>query len=114
MPKIIAAADKQIGEMIAKRRRALGLTQDQLAERLSMGREAYSRLELGKTSLSVPKLIQLANVLDCGLAELVTDFSPRPGDQGHKLGLLLAPLPDVDRQFVLASTEHLIAHLKNR
>jgi hypothetical protein len=31
LPKIIAAADKQIGQMIAKRRRALGLTQDQLA-----------------------------------------------------------------------------------
>lgn len=106
MPKIIAAADKQIGQMIAKRRRALGLTQDQLAERLSMGREAYSRLELGKTSLS--------GALDCGLAELVTDFSPRPSDQGHKIGLLLAPLSDADRQFILSSTEHLIAHLKQR
>jgi transcriptional regulator with XRE-family HTH domain len=114
LPKIIAAADKQIGQMIAKRRRALGLTQDQLAERLSMGREAYSRLELGKTSLSVPKLIQLSGALDCGLAELVTDFSPRPSDQGLKIGLLLAPLSDADRQFILSSTEHLIAHLKQR
>lgn len=108
------AADQQIGHMLAKRRRALGLTQDELAERLSMGREALSRLELGKTSLSVPRLIQLSGVLECGLADLVTDFSSRPTDQGHRIGLLLAPLSDADRQFVLSSTETLIAHLKQR
>lgn len=108
------ASDQQIGQMIAKRRRALGLTQDELAERLSMGREAVSRLELGKTSLSVPRLMQLSEVLRCGLAELLTDFSSRPSDQGHKLGLLLAPLSDADRQFVLVSTEKLISHLQNR
>lgn len=108
------ALNQQIGKLIAEQRRIKGLTQQELADRLSIGAEALSRLELGKNQLSVPRLFQIADALNCSLAELMNAVSTRPSDMVEQLNGLLHELSDQDRQYLLSSTKSLAEHLRSR
>jgi signal transduction histidine kinase/transcriptional regulator with XRE-family HTH domain len=62
----------RLGETIRERRRALGLTQAQLAERLGWTQERVSVLETGKYGLpSLPLLAHLSEALELPLAGLM-------------------------------------------
>jgi len=65
-----------IGVRIKKRRLALKLTQESLAEKTGIGIQHMSKIENGNTKLSLPCLIALANALhttvdsDCTPSEI--------------------------------------------
>jgi transcriptional regulator with XRE-family HTH domain len=58
------------GERIRSRRTALGLTQVQLAQRMSLGQDWVSSVELGLTGIRDDTRIRLANALDCDVLDL--------------------------------------------
>lgn len=97
-----------IGRAIAKYRQAAGLTQAQLAEMLGVGNDAISRMERGTTVPSVMRLIELADIFDCELADLVTETSGRATDQARQLEKLLEGLIYSERSELLALMENLI------
>ncbi len=55
---------KQMGERIYERRKALKLTQEQLAEKLGVSTQMISNLELGKKAIRPENLVKLSAVLD--------------------------------------------------
>lgn len=55
---------KDVGRRLAELRRDLGLTQEQLAERLRMEANNLQRIELGMQNLTLRTLVRLANELD--------------------------------------------------
>ena len=55
---------KDIGTRINVRRKALGLTQEQLAERMEVSVQMISNLELGKKAIRPENLVKLCNILD--------------------------------------------------
>ena len=57
-------------EMLMKRRRELGMTQDDLAEKLDISRQSVSRWENGECMPDSDKLIKLSDVLEISLDEL--------------------------------------------
>lgn len=57
-------------EMLMKRRRELGMTQDELAEKLDISRQSISRWENGECMPDADKLIRLSDILDVSLDEL--------------------------------------------
>jgi len=57
-------------EMLMKRRRELGLTQDELAEKLNISRQSISRWENGECMPESDKLIKLSEILGVSLDEL--------------------------------------------
>jgi putative molybdopterin biosynthesis protein len=59
-----------IGNDLSRRRRQLGLTQLQLAERAGLSRQALNGLEGGRAVPSTAIALRLAQVLDCKLDEL--------------------------------------------
>lgn len=59
-----------IGENISGRRRKLGLTQAQLAEKLDIGQDALSRMENGAISPKIARLRDIAAALQCSVADL--------------------------------------------
>ena len=72
---------KFIGDKIAKRREALGLSQETLADRAGMHRTSISPLELGKHAPRVGNLRPLANALEIAPWELLPpDFLPDPAE----------------------------------
>lgn len=66
----------QIGMRVYRRRRELGLTQKDLAQRLGIGPTNVVRIEYGKQNLTVDTLCKLAEALDTTAAELFTGAPP--------------------------------------
>lgn len=60
-----------IGANIQSRRRAVGLTQEQLAERLGVSRQTVAKWEAGDTTPDLANAGALAQVLDVSLDALV-------------------------------------------
>ena len=64
---------KLIGERIQKARKAKGLTQDVMAERLGVSIGYVSQVERGITKISLDLLGAISSVLDCDIASLITE-----------------------------------------
>ena len=69
-PKLDYAA---IGRRIRDARKKLGMTQEKLAELTGLSVPHVSNIENGKTKLSLPTLVMIANVLESSLDALVHD-----------------------------------------
>lgn len=102
---------KQLGQTIAKYRQRRDLTQEQLAEILGIGNEAISRIERGVAMPALVRLLELADVFECSVADLLAKSSPRTTDEMQSLSSRLANLSTADRKFVITSMESLIDHL---
>ena len=57
-------------------RKGLGLTQQEMADRLGISRNAYRRIESGETALLNDYLLQIAAILDRTADELVLGYAP--------------------------------------
>ncbi|MDE5576455.1 MAG: helix-turn-helix domain-containing protein, partial [Oscillospiraceae bacterium] len=53
----------KIGERISRQRIKLGLTQQDVYDKLDFSQNHYSRIENGRDGISVEKLIQLSDIL---------------------------------------------------
>ena len=73
-----AGIRKIVGQRIAQKRDQAGLTQEQVADRIALGREAYARYERGTADVSLGKLIKIAAVFKCSVEELVVETSTVP------------------------------------
>jgi XRE family transcriptional regulator, fatty acid utilization regulator len=65
-----------IGKRIRHRRRSCGLTLDALGERIGLSASAVSLIETGRREAKVSTLAALAEALDCGLSDLLTEAAP--------------------------------------
>lgn len=67
-----------IGQKIRKTRKARGLSQEQLAEKIGISTTHMSHIETGNTKLSLPVFVNLAKVLEVRTDELIYDVKPIP------------------------------------
>lgn len=93
---------KLLGQQIAAHRRALNLTQYQLAERLGVEPETISRFERGTSLPSLKRLLELSDVLQTGVGRLLTQASPLAYDQHEELHSLLARMNPADRTLLVS------------
>lgn len=63
----------EIGKRIRRFRRACGISQEQLAEKISISTTHMSHIETGNTKLSLPVFIAVAEALDVQTDELLHD-----------------------------------------
>jgi len=101
-----------VGRAISKQRGRCGLTQDEVAERLGVGNEAVSRIERGIVIPNIARLLEFAEIFGCGAAELLGEVSPLPDDQARRIGRLLEPLGQSDRQLIFEMVERLATRLQ--
>ncbi len=72
-----------LGRRIAERRKALGITQVQLAETLGIAQQTMAHYEGGVSRIAVETLTQLSNALGVSLEEMIgSSASPRAGKRG--------------------------------
>ena len=88
-------------ENIARRRKAAGLTQAQVAELLSVEKESISRMESGKIALNLERLQQFADVYGCTVSDLIRDDSPDWHSQAQSIADMLRPLSREQRDAVV-------------
>jgi transcriptional regulator with XRE-family HTH domain len=92
---------KNLGALVAERRKSLGLTQGELAEVVGIEQESMSRIETGMTTPSLSRLLSLADALDCSIETLLRPASSRKQDQLSVLEGLLDGLDDGERAFAV-------------
>ena len=68
-----------IGQRIRKIRKACGLSQEQLAERVGISTTHMSHIETANTKLSLPVFVTLAEALDVRADDLLYDSQPSDG-----------------------------------
>lgn len=100
-----------LGRHIAERRRARGMTQQELAERVGVESVTLSRLETGVSIPSITRLADIADALDTRLAELVSGVSSYPSDQAMEIVESLKPLSAEDRALVIGIVRRLTERL---
>ncbi len=64
-------AIKSILSAIMRRRNELGYTQEYVGYKLGISQNAYSKIELGYTNITVNHLFKIAEILDCRVDDLL-------------------------------------------
>jgi len=99
------------------RRKALALTQWQLAERLGVETETISRLERGTNLPSLQRLASLSEALETSVADLLSQSVSNRSDQALMIERWLVTLTTRERRFVVESIRKLceyIAEIRRR
>ena len=104
---------QKLGKTIARIRTEKQLTQEAVAERLGIGNEALSRIECGIVEPSITRIFELANILDCSVAELLGEASPILQDHLIELAQGLSTLNAQEQAFVLRTSTDLIQQLQS-
>lgn len=92
---------RTVGALIASRRKAKGLTQEQLAEQMEIEKETVSRMETGIISPTLTRLAQLAKFLDCEISDFLRTSSPELADQAQSLAKRMGNLSDSQRAILV-------------
>lgn len=104
----------RVAQNIGARRRALGLTQAQLAERLGVDTETLSRFERGKHAPTLKNLIRLAGLLQTTVADLLAEEGQQPSEDATIMTVWLDALSPTDRAFAKAMLKQCCDHLVAR
>lgn len=92
---------ESVGRAIARRRVEAGYTQEEVAEKLGLGRGAIARVEQGSAIPTVVRLVELAELFGCRVDSLLVEGSTRLDDQTAHIAQQLAPLTAQERQLLL-------------
>ncbi len=101
-----------MGSKVAQRRKALGWTQDNLAEQMGVDAETVSRIERGVHLPSLLTLARVADTLRCEPGELLSAEPLAERTDLEMIAVWLHGLKDEDRLFALESLRRLADHLR--
>lgn len=78
MPRISAKDDANdnlplLGKAIRARRKALGVSQEALADNSGIDRSHMGKIERGERNVTVLNLVRIASALDCKVSEMLND-----------------------------------------
>lgn len=79
---------RTIGLRIRTARKSIGLTQDELSERIDRSVETVSNLERGRTLPPLPTLVDIAQILNLPISELLADIDQDNHDSRERIELL--------------------------
>lgn len=107
---------KELGARVAQGRKARGLTQVQLAERLGIAQQTLAHYEVGRLRIAADMLPLLAEILDLSIDELLTgQAGVRPsGKRGPASRLqqqidAISQLPRAKQRFVVEMLDTVLA-----
>ena len=104
-----------LGQRIAQTRKAIGLTQTQVAEQLGISQQTLAHYEVGRLRIAVATLVPLADILNTSVDELLygQDATKGRGKRGpvsklHRQIEQVQQLPRAKQQFVMEMLETVI------
>ena len=84
---------RAVGNVIAKKRKQLGLSQEGLAEKVGISQESLSRMEKGAIAPKFERLQAFADALDCQVADLFHVAEHKDSEYARSLVETLNCLP---------------------
>lgn len=107
--------DKRIGKRIKQCREQIGLTQDQLAEKLGVATNYISTIERGAAFPRCEKLIAIINGLETSADAIFCDVIDHTAEyRASILSQRLQALPLSDQKIILDMAEHMIQYVENK
>ena len=103
---------QRVGQAICLRRKALAMSQEELAEKVGIGQQSLSRMEQGKIAPKFERLQLFAEALDCRVIDLFSAPEASADSCAESLASLLRPLPEEQRAFVHQHTTQLVQFLR--
>jgi transcriptional regulator with XRE-family HTH domain len=103
---------KAVGGIIYEKRKALGLTQAVLAEKLGIGQQSLSRIEQGRMAPKFERLQDIAEALECGVADLFRNVDVRGARYAESIADILVTLTEEERIFTVEQTVRLARFIK--
>jgi len=104
----------KIGPRLAERRKQKGWTQAVMAERMGIAEESLSRLESGRVTPTIERLISFCDLLDLTLEDVLLQVSVHPSDEANALVRSIADLSPEQREVVLANARNLADLLRTQ
>jgi len=105
---------KRLGKNVAKRRKQLDWTQEQVAERVGVDAETISRFERGANLPSLPTLQKLSEALQSSVGDLLSKQSPEAISETAVFSAWIADLSSDDRAFVMTVVRNCCDYLGGR
>lgn len=105
---------RRLGRNIGDRRRAVGLTQEQLAEYLEIDTLTVSRYETGNILPPLTVVDTVARLLNTTIAELLAEEPIQPVEHAERIGIWLASLPLSDRDWIERVVKQLVERCQPR
>lgn len=94
-----------VGRNIYSKRKRLGLTQEELAERIGIGQQSLSRMEKGRIAPKFERLQIIADTLMCPIADLFRENDPDTSDLVDRIVYIFHGLDARERELVLRHAE---------
>ena len=105
--------DKRVGKRIKERREALGLTQEEFAERLNVATNYISTIERGASFPRYEKLVLLLNGLQTSADAIFCDVLYNCSEyKASELSQMLDGLPPEDKKRILGVVEFMVKQAK--
>ena len=96
---------KKIGERLRKLRKYMGLTQEQVAEILSVGRDAILRIEKGDRKIDLQELMNFSKLYNISMDELtMEEHTINSSDVAFARGF--NELSEKDKKEIISLIEH--------
>lgn len=98
---------QELGQRIATTRKALGLTQTQVAKQLGISQQTFAHYEVGRLRIAVATLMPLAEILNTSADELVYGKAAKGNNKRGPASKLqrqveqVSQLPRTKQQFVM-------------
>lgn len=105
---------RRLGRNIGDRRRAAGLTQEQLAEYLEIDVLTVSRYETGNILPPLTAVDLIARLLHTTIAELLDENPVVPIEHAERIGIWLANLSLSDRDWIERVVKELVERCQPR
>lgn len=99
-----------LAEQLRSRRRVLGLTQEQLAERAGVSTNFLARLELGWKTPSLATLTQLASALNTRVSDLLAETDEQWLDDAQAIAHTLKGIERKDAEFAIKQFREIVDH----
>ena len=103
---------KILGNSIVERRKILGMTQIELANRLDMAPDALSLIENGYVAPRFNRIEEMAKVLECSVAELFREKNDSLRARADSIADIISPLPAEKQEEVISLVSHFVSILR--
>ncbi|MCI8743992.1 MAG: helix-turn-helix transcriptional regulator [Lachnospiraceae bacterium] len=104
---------QQLGQSIASHRKKKQITQERLAEYLNVSTTFISKIERGKTQISLERLVQIGRYLDISPTELLYGNQPDASYLRTELSSLLEQCPEETLPLIRSLIQDVVQHHKS-
>ncbi len=89
---------KKVGDVLQRHRKAIGFTQDQMAEKIGVSQNFYARIEAGASGMSIETLMSICTVLLITPNDLLLHDKQEPSEDDASIEWVIQSMSRCNRK----------------